>query len=320
VLSQTANTFNCTNPANGATCTVAAGNRYFPYLSQSLQAGNDLNGASLPTATTTTQYDAYGNATSLAVSTGDGYSKATTNTYTNDTTSWLLGRLTRSAVQSTAPDTPPTSPAAPSVAISPNPLTITAPTPETATGSATASAAGGVPPFTYAWSRLTGSRITFSGTQTAAFSTSVAYNDNFTESFRVTATDAAGRTATSDLNVTAVGPGSPPPPTITTAPASPIVTNTYGAVTMSINVRANVTGLPPFTYSWSLLPGSDPSASITNALSQTATLTMRVQSCDFSDGYFRVVVTDSLTRSSSVDLHWRVNSQRPNSNPGSFCP
>jgi len=317
VLSQTANTFNCTNPASGAACTVAAGNRYFPYLSQSLEAGNDLNGASLPTATTTTQYDTYGNATSLAVSTGDGYSKATTNTYTNDTANWLLGRLTRSAVQSTAPDVPPTSPASPSVSISPSPLTITAPTPETATGSATASAAGGVPPFTYSWSRLTGSRISFTGTQTATFSTSVAYNDNFTESFRVTATDAAGRTATSDLNVSAVGPPLPPL-SVTISPAPPWRWDVAGSVTVTRSPTANVTGLPPFTYSWAVVAVDTATAGITNPQSQTPTLWVHIVECDIGYASFRVTVTDSLNRSSTADVTWTVNSNRRTG--GGQCP
>jgi hypothetical protein len=43
--------------------------------------GNDLNGAPLPTVTTTTQYDSFGNATSVSVGTGDGNSKTTTNIY-----------------------------------------------------------------------------------------------------------------------------------------------------------------------------------------------------------------------------------------------
>ena len=47
----------------------------------------------LPTVTTTTVYDAYGNPTTIAASTGDGYSKTTTNTYAVDTANWFLGRL-----------------------------------------------------------------------------------------------------------------------------------------------------------------------------------------------------------------------------------
>jgi hypothetical protein len=57
----------------------------------------------IPPVTTTYRYDAYGNATQVAASTPDGFSKTTTNTYTNDTTNWFLGRLTGASVTSTTP-------------------------------------------------------------------------------------------------------------------------------------------------------------------------------------------------------------------------
>jgi len=68
-----------------------------------VEVNNDLDGTGLPTVTTTTGYDAYGNALSIAVSTGDGNSKTTNSLYNNDTTNWFLGRLTRSAVTSVTP-------------------------------------------------------------------------------------------------------------------------------------------------------------------------------------------------------------------------
>jgi hypothetical protein len=87
------------------TCAAVAygGTRYFPYVSQRLESGSELNGAPLPTTTTSTSYDAFGNTVRTAVSTGDGYSKTTTNAYANDTTNWLLGRLIRSQLTSTTP-------------------------------------------------------------------------------------------------------------------------------------------------------------------------------------------------------------------------
>jgi hypothetical protein len=103
VLSETTNILACTNPADGSPCSIAPGNRYFPHSAQSTHVANDLNGAPLPTVTTSTQYDAFGNATYVVVSTPDGYSKTSTNAYANDTINWLLGRLTRSTVQSTKP-------------------------------------------------------------------------------------------------------------------------------------------------------------------------------------------------------------------------
>jgi len=84
--------------------TAFGGTRYFPYVSQSVTSGNDLNGVALPTVTTATVYDAYGNPTSIVASTGDGYSKTTTNTYAApDTANWFLGRLIRSTVTSVIP-------------------------------------------------------------------------------------------------------------------------------------------------------------------------------------------------------------------------
>ncbi len=105
-LSQTASTYTygCTNPASGAACTPEGRKRYFPVASQSVETAKDLNAAVLPTVTTTTQYDANGNTTSVVVSTNDLasglHSKTTTSTY--DTMSWPF-RLLRSTVQSSAP-------------------------------------------------------------------------------------------------------------------------------------------------------------------------------------------------------------------------
>ena len=70
---------------------------------QHVERAYDPSAALVTTVTTTTQYDAYGNTTSIVVTPGDGSSKVTTNTYANDPASWRLGRLTRSAVQSSAP-------------------------------------------------------------------------------------------------------------------------------------------------------------------------------------------------------------------------
>lgn len=94
VLNQTDNIF---------AAQALGGTRFFPFVSQSVEIGNDLSGATLPTVTTTTGFDSYGNATDITVSTGDGYSKTTTNTYFNDTVNWILGRLTRSTVTSITP-------------------------------------------------------------------------------------------------------------------------------------------------------------------------------------------------------------------------
>jgi hypothetical protein len=67
--------------------------------------------------TTSYQYDAFGNPTQIAVSATEGHTKTTTNTYTNDTANWLLGRLTNATVtsQTSQPGAPPPLPSTPAI-------------------------------------------------------------------------------------------------------------------------------------------------------------------------------------------------------------
>jgi hypothetical protein len=79
------------------------GTRRRVFLTQSVTSGADLNGSPLPSTTTAYQYDAFSNATQIGVTASDGFSKTTTNTYLNDTSNWLLGRLLTANVASNAP-------------------------------------------------------------------------------------------------------------------------------------------------------------------------------------------------------------------------
>jgi hypothetical protein len=101
-LGQSANTFQFSN-LSGTTTISPSSAPYKVSLSQNVSSGSDLDGTALPSVTTANQYDAFGNATQIVVSTPDGFSKTTTNTYTNDVTNWYLGRLTRSSVTSVSP-------------------------------------------------------------------------------------------------------------------------------------------------------------------------------------------------------------------------
>ena len=105
VLSEISNSYNCNDPVSSTAtpCVVGAGKRYFVYANQSVESGWDYNGAALPVITTKTEYDNWGNATKVDVSTSDGYAKKTVNTYSNDSSNWYLGRLLKSLVESTAP-------------------------------------------------------------------------------------------------------------------------------------------------------------------------------------------------------------------------
>jgi hypothetical protein len=111
LLKSVANTYQCYNPATGAggtTCPIAVGNRYFPALQQAVTTSYDLNGAALPTSTTTIGYDTtytfFGNVKTITTSNSDGYSKTTTNTYNApDLTHWWLGQVNETQVTSTTP-------------------------------------------------------------------------------------------------------------------------------------------------------------------------------------------------------------------------
>jgi RHS repeat-associated protein len=92
--------------------TATGSTRYFPYLSttteDSYEYATGTNGTRVSTSSTGYQYnDGWGNPTSVSVSTDNGagttYQATTTNTYLNDATTWVLGRLTSATVTRTSP-------------------------------------------------------------------------------------------------------------------------------------------------------------------------------------------------------------------------
>jgi hypothetical protein len=112
-LNSTSNTYQFVN-ASGTSAVSSPSTASAPYrvsLLSSTAASSDLDGTTIPTVTTTygpytgpnPGYDAFNNPLSITVSTPDGYSKTTNNTYTNDTANWFLGRLIQSQVTNTAP-------------------------------------------------------------------------------------------------------------------------------------------------------------------------------------------------------------------------
>jgi hypothetical protein len=99
------NTPQSCSSGNAATVPSIPNAPYQVSVSQTVAQSWDLDGTAIPVSTTTYQYDSYGNPTQIVTSTPDGFSKTTTNTYTNNTTApnWLLGRLTNATVTSTTP-------------------------------------------------------------------------------------------------------------------------------------------------------------------------------------------------------------------------
>jgi len=109
----------CQAVPSGAPCTIAPGNRYFPYVANSKEESWDLDGTALPVTTSETVYGNdpvsnifWGDPKTITVSTRDangGVSqKVTENIYKTaetDNGKWILGRLTSAKVTSTTPVT-----------------------------------------------------------------------------------------------------------------------------------------------------------------------------------------------------------------------
>lgn len=103
VVSSASTTYTCKTPSTGAGSCAFNGTPYFIYASQVTEQRVDLDGTAMPTVSNSSTYDNFGNPTQLQTTSSDGYSKTTVNTYDNDTSNWLLGRLRRAAVTSVKP-------------------------------------------------------------------------------------------------------------------------------------------------------------------------------------------------------------------------
>lgn len=125
----------------------------------------------------------------------------------------------------------------------------------------------------------------------------------------VTATPAGGIAGSTGVNLTVY----PPPPSLGTTPAFPQSSSGSGLPTYTLPVSAVVTnGLAPFTYQWSVIQSNNSSGLITNPTSANATLTSRMTvACESGVLIYRVVVTDALGRSASLDLTVNMRSTSP---------
>jgi RHS repeat-associated protein len=80
---------------------------HFSRVKQSIEkkyeATGSLKGQLITTTITSNQFDDYGNPTRIDVDHGNDYAETTVNTYNNDTTKWILGRLTTAVVTKMSP-------------------------------------------------------------------------------------------------------------------------------------------------------------------------------------------------------------------------
>ena len=75
--------------------------------SQTYVTSHDLDGTALPDATTSYTYDSYGNPLTIVNWVSGGPTETITNTFTNNTTNWILGLLTNETDSRTVPGNSP---------------------------------------------------------------------------------------------------------------------------------------------------------------------------------------------------------------------
>lgn len=203
-----------------------------PYLFQSTESGNDLNGAALPTVTTTNTFNSSGDPSKIVVSTSgtafgltQTFTKTSTNDYFPDNISgdqWILGRLQNAAVTNSVPnsldgittsagsndDAGLTRGGGLLITLSPSLLTIHASQPGIASGTVYVSAEGGSTPYQISWTRTAGtlSSVSSNTDSNPTFSAEVTVGDSFTETWTVIITDAEGNTGQASIAVNFVGP------------------------------------------------------------------------------------------------------------------
>ena len=150
-------------------------------------------------------------------------------------------------------------------------------------GSATATAAGGTAPYTYAWSNG---------------NSSATNNSLYAVSYTVTATDANGYTGTNSVTISE--------PSVLVAKLVPTNASSIGATDGSIDLTVSG-GVPPYTFAWS----NGASTEDLNSLGAgTYTVTIqdangcsRIQSTTISDGG-TPVYCDAITL---LDYNWITN-------------
>lgn len=304
-------------------CAVPASTKvHKPYLFRSVESGWDLNGTALPSVTTTNAFNDTGDPTSIIVTTAGtalGLSQTVTKTTVNqffsaDTSNdnWILGRLQRASQQSTVPNSLGsiaasfgTAPQAnhvqgtvppPALALSPTSQTLSRNNPGTVSTVLTASASGGSTPYSFAWTRVSGTRSTVSSATVASptVSATLGWGENFSETWRVTLTDGTGAQVSRDAVLTFKTPSQL---SVAISPASLSVNASAAGAASGALTTAASGGVAPLTYAWVRTAGTRTSISSATAANPTVSATLGWGE-NFTETW-RVTVTDAASNTAT---------------------
>jgi hypothetical protein len=177
-------------------------------------------------------------------------------------------------------------------AASPSSLSTSGTATSLTTASTTVTPTGGISPYTYAWTRISGSTSIAANSASSATTTftgtSLASGTTYNAVFRCTVTDNVAATKTVDVNVEIIR-------LAMTASASPTSLYKTGPTASQTTASVTVTpsgGVSPYTYAWTLLSGSTLTVNSPTAATTTFSKTGMISGDSF-DATYRCTVTDS---------------------------
>ena len=211
---------------------------------------------------------------------------------------WVRLLATDGGTSSTNPTTTGLAAAAASIsttlnaAASPSSLSTSGTGTPLTTASTTVTPTGGTSPYTYAWTRISGSTLITANSASAATTTftgaTLASGTTYSAVFRCTVTDNVAATKTVDVNVEVIR-------LAMTASASPTSLYKTGPTASQTTASVTVTpsgGVSPYTYAWTLLTGATLTVNSPTAATTTFSKTGMISGDSF-DATYRCTVTDS---------------------------
>ncbi|MQA41680.1 FG-GAP-like repeat-containing protein [Rugamonas aquatica] len=193
----------------------------------------------------------------------------------NITETWLLTvtDAAKSVISVSVPVTLAVPAAALTVKIDPNPLKIDVNDPGDGFATLTATPAGGVAPYSYSWTRTSGSRSAVSNSAIASpvVKATLAVGDAFTEQWKVTVTDVAAKTAVASVNVSFSAPAALAVPLAATRSVTANSATGIAAVALGVLPTG---GRTPYTYAWERIAGTRSTVSNPALSNPVVSLTM----------------------------------------------
>ncbi len=180
---------------------------------------------------------------------------------------------------------------------------VDAPDPGPASVAVTANPTGGIPPYSYAWTRVTGTKTSISATTVAnpVFGATLAASESVNESWKLTVTDSAGKTISGNVGVVMTAPA-PLVVALNATTTAGIATASNGGVSSIGFGVAPTGGRAPYTYAWSRVNGTRSDATSTTVSNPTIKATLSLG--ETLTERWRVVVSDGVghTATAQTDI------------------